>query len=168
LFQPEGRKKIMATTNRPQSREETRRETNQGMRDMKHEGEHAASGMTERMKEAGSSARDTAKDTASSVADTMGEWASSAGEKVEGAVSAMGSGMKSLGGTIRENAPHEGMLASAASTLASTLESGGRYLQKEGLGGACHELAGVIRRNPIPAMFIGIGLGFLLARATRS
>jgi hypothetical protein len=30
------------------------------------------------------------------------------------------------------------------------------------------DLSGVIRRNPIPALLIGIGIGFLLARSTRS
>ena len=29
-------------------------------------------------------------------------------------------------------------------------------------------MTNMIRRNPIPAVLIGIGIGFLLARATRS
>jgi uncharacterized membrane-anchored protein YhcB (DUF1043 family) len=30
------------------------------------------------------------------------------------------------------------------------------------------DLTNLIRRNPIPALFVGIGIGFLLARVTRS
>jgi len=30
------------------------------------------------------------------------------------------------------------------------------------------DITNMIRRNPIPALLVGIGIGFLLARATRS
>jgi len=30
------------------------------------------------------------------------------------------------------------------------------------------DITGLIRRNPIPALFIGVGRGFLLARTLRS
>ena len=36
------------------------------------------------------------------------------------------------------------------------------------LSGIGEDLTGMIRRNPVPALLIGIGLGFLIARATRS
>jgi len=45
------------------------------------------------------------------------------------------------------------------------LESTGRYLQEEGLKGVAEDMTNLIRRNPLPAMFLGIGLGFILARA---
>jgi hypothetical protein len=86
------------------------------------------------------------------------------GHRAEEGVSSVGAGMKSLAGTIRESGPHEGMLGSATSRVANTLESGGRYLQEEGLSGMGHDLAEFIRRNPVPALLVGIGLGFLLAR----
>jgi hypothetical protein len=76
--------------------------------------------------------------------------------------------MKSLASTIREKGPHEGMLGSASSAVANSLESGGRYLQEEGLGGIGDELTGLIKRNPLPSVLIGIGIGFLIARATSS
>jgi hypothetical protein len=59
------------------------------------------------------------------------------------------------------------MLGSASSSLARTLEQGGEYLEHEGLSGISKDLTNVIRRNPIPALCIGIGLGFILARAMR-
>ena len=60
------------------------------------------------------------------------------------------------------------MFGSASSSLAHSLESGGRYLQEEGLKGIADDMTNLIRRNPIPALFVGIGIGFLLARSMRS
>jgi hypothetical protein len=52
--------------------------------------------------------------------------------------------------------------------MADTLERGGRYLEEEGLRGIGQDLTNVIRRNPIPALLLGIGIGFLIARSLRS
>jgi len=109
-----------------------------------------------------------ARATAAAVAEKAGEAATYLGNKAEGATAAVGSGMRSLAGTIRENLPHEGALGSASGAVASTLESGGRYLEHEGLKGIGNDVTNVIRRNPIPAVLIGIGIGFLIARAARS
>jgi hypothetical protein len=81
---------------------------------------------------------------------------------------AVGSGMESLAGTIRQHAPDSGMLGTASQKVARGLESGGRYLQEEGLRGIGEDLTNLIRRNPIPALLIGLGLGFLIGRALRS
>jgi hypothetical protein len=126
------------------------------------------SSVADKAKDAASTVADKTKDAASSVAHTAGDVASTVGHKAEDATSAVGNGMTSLAGTIREKAPHEGMLGSASATLADTLESGGRYLQEEGLKGIADDLTNLIKRNPLPALLVGIGLGFLLARATRS
>jgi hypothetical protein len=107
-----------------------------------------------------------AKDAASSVAHTMGEAGSAVEDKANEATSAVGGGMKSLASSIRQHSPHEGMLGSASSSVADTLESGGRYLQEEGLRGMADDVTNLIRRNPIPAVLIGIGIGFLLAKVT--
>jgi hypothetical protein len=77
--------------------------------------------------------------------------------------------LQSLAGTIREKLPQGGVIGGATSTLASGLENTGRYLQQEGLTGMTDDVTNLIRRNPLPAMLLGIGLGFVLARAiTRS
>src|SRR5262249_46761286 len=126
----------------------------------------AGPNIMEKGKEAASTAIDKAKDPASSVARTASEAASIVGQKADDAASAVGSGMKSLAGSIRENAPREGILGSAGSSVARTLEGGGRYLQEEGLSGMMEDVTNLIRRNPLPALLIGIGIGFLLARTT--
>jgi hypothetical protein len=113
-----------------------------------------------------SDAANKAKDTASSFAQKAGDAASFVGKKADEASSAVGSGMKSLAGTIRDNAPDKGPLGSASSAAANTLESGGRYLEEHGLSGIAGDIATMIKRNPIPAILVGIGLGYLVARAT--
>jgi hypothetical protein len=74
--------------------------------------------------------------------------------------------MSSLAGSVRENMPHEGMMGTASNYVADALESGGRYLQEEGFRGMADDMTNLIRRNPIPALLVGIGLGYLIARST--
>lgn len=111
---------------------------------------------------------EAAKGAAGTVTEKAGEAASFVGKKVEGATSAVAGSMKSLAGTIRENVPSEGILGGAGSAVAETLESGGRYLEEEGLSGIGEDMTNLIRRNPVPAVLVGIAVGFLIARATRS
>jgi len=142
----------------------TQRDKNYGGQE-KHFGQES---MTQQAKDAAGTALDTARDVASSAAKKAGDAASYVGQKAEDATSAVGGGMKSLAGSIREHTPREGVFGSASSAVASTLESGGKYLQEHGLSGVGEDLTGMIRRNPVPAVLIGIGIGFLIARATRS
>ncbi len=129
---------------------------------------HAKSGPTDmdKAKELGSAVVDKAKEAASAVAQTIGEAGSALGEKAREATSAVGGGMKSLAGSIRENTSRAGVLGTASSSVAGSLEKGGRYLQEEGLRGMAENVARLIRRNPLPALAIGLGVGFLLARVT--
>jgi hypothetical protein len=125
-----------------------------------------ASNFGDKAKEAVADAGSKVKETASSVAQKVGDAASFVGQKAQDASTSVGSGMKSLGGTIREHAPSGGMFGNAGGAVADTLESGGRYLQEHGLSGIGDDVTNLIRRNPIPAVLIGIGVGFLVARAT--
>ena len=139
----------------------------------------AAASLAEKSKEAvgnfGDKARETisdvsekARDRAASMVDGAGDMACDIGHRAEDAVHAMGSGMQSLAGTIRERTPQGGVMATASSSLARGLESSGRYLEQEGLQAIGDDLTNIIRRNPMPAVLLGIGLGYLVARATRS
>lgn len=42
------------------------------------------------------------------------------------------------------------------------------YVEDKDFGQMAEEMSNVIRRHPLPAVLIGIGVGFLLARSTRS
>ena len=80
---------------------------------------------------------DKAKETASSVADSVSNAACYVGQRAEDATSKVG----------------------------ATLESTGQYLKEDGLHHMASDMSNMIRRNPIPAMVLGIGLGYLLAQA---
>lgn len=88
-------------------------------------------------------------------------------EKAEQATEAVGAGMESLGETIREHMPEGGVLSNAGEAVASKLEAGGHYLEEKGLKGIGEDITKMIRRNPVPALLLGMGVGFLVARMMR-
>jgi hypothetical protein len=135
---------------------------------MTEQAKGAAGAAMESAREMASTAQKKAGEMASTAQKKAGEAASYVGQRAEDATSAVGGSMKNLAGTIRENAPREGMLGSASSAVASTLESSGKYLEEHGLSGVGEDMTNMIRRNPVPALLIAVGIGFLIARATRS
>lgn len=122
----------------------------------------------DKARELAGSAADKARDVASSAADTARSAASAVGQRAEDLTGRLGSGVASFGDTIRRSAPHEGYIGQAAGTLADTAESAGHYIQREGISGMADDLTTLIKKNPIPALLVGFGLGFMLARITRS
>jgi hypothetical protein len=48
------------------------------------------------------------------------------------------------------------------------MEAGGKYLEEQGMTGLVDDVAGLIKRNPVPSILVGVGLGILIARAIRS
>jgi len=137
-------------------------------RDMAGKARDAAGNVADKAWDAAGNVMDKAKDTAGNVMDKAKDTAADLGKKAESATHAVGHGMKSLGGTLRENMPREGVIGAAASSVASGLESSGQYLERESLQGIADDVTNLIRRNPIPALFLAVGLGFILARATSS
>jgi len=124
---------------------------------------HAA----DRAKDFASHTADKAKDFASSTVDQAKNLGTSAVSMADTATARVGSRVESMADKLRDSAPREGMVHDAASKVADTLERGGRYLQEEGLSGISDDLTNVIKRNPIPALLVGIGIGYLLAHALR-
>jgi hypothetical protein len=120
----------------------------------------------DKAKDLAGTVKDKAKDMASTLGEKARDAASTVGEKAESAVSSVGSGMQSVADAIRDKGPHQGVMGSATSAVASALDSGGRYLEDQGLSGMAEDLTNLIRRNPLPALLLGVGLGFLLARMT--
>jgi hypothetical protein len=92
---------------------------------------------------------------------------STVGAKADSAAEAVGTGIKSLADTIRHHGPEQGVLGEAKTRTAQTLDQAGRYLSDEGVTGMTNDIANCIRRNPVPALLVGLGLGFLLAHVTR-
>jgi len=127
-----------------------------------------ASGAVDRARDMASQVADKARDVAGQAADKARDAASTAGRRADQVADKVGSGMSSAADSVRQHAPDSGVLHSAASRVADTLDSGGRYLQEEGLSGLAGDLTEMIKRNPIPALFVGVCVGVLLARALRS
>jgi dsDNA-specific endonuclease/ATPase MutS2 len=113
-------------------------------------------------------AGEKAQDLAHAAGQKVQDAAHAAGQKAEDATASLGSGMKTAAEKVRENAPHEGMLGRGAEAVASTLDRGGDYLREKNLHGMAEDMTEMIKRNPIPAVLLGIGLGFLLGRTLRS
>ena len=112
-------------------------------------------------------AGDAAQQAAASAMNKAQELASTASKRVDEATAALGERVRSAGSSLRERGPQEGMLGTAAGTVADSLEQTGRYIQEEGLVGMAEDVTELIRRNPIPAMLVGVGLGFMLAKLFR-
>jgi uncharacterized protein YjbJ (UPF0337 family) len=82
-------------------------------------------------------------------------------------MSAVGERIGSLADVIREKAPHEGAVGTAATTVAEKLGVAGTYLQERDLNHVLGDLSGIIRRHPVPALLIGLGMGYLLGKGAR-
>jgi len=158
----------MANTPITRNPQEQRTNPAQAFGEVKDKAHDAVSSFADKAKDAASAAADKAKDAASSLGDKARDAASTVGHKAEDATHSMGSGMQSLAGTIREKMPHDGVMGSATTAVADTLDRGGRYLKEEGLSGIGEDLTNLVRRNPIPALLLALGVGFLIARSTRS
>jgi ElaB/YqjD/DUF883 family membrane-anchored ribosome-binding protein len=134
--------------------------------ELKSKAQGTAEQLTDKAKDVSSSVASHAHDAATAARDKVGDLASAARHGAEDATSKVGSGMQSLAGSLRESGPREGMLGSAKSAVADALDHTGGYVSQEGLSGMADDLSGLIRKNPIPALLIGIGVGYLLARVT--
>jgi uncharacterized protein YjbJ (UPF0337 family) len=165
----------MAGTNKPgnmkdkvedtaSSAAHTARETASNLADKARD---TASSLADKARDTASSVADRARDAASNIGDRARDAASNIGDRAEGAKSAVGSGMSSLAGTIRQSAPHQGMLGTAAEAVADRLEAGGQYLQQSSLGDMGEDVAGMIRQYPVASLLAVFGIGFLLGSAMR-
>jgi ElaB/YqjD/DUF883 family membrane-anchored ribosome-binding protein len=130
-------------------------------------GQFSGSNAGHKAQETMSNLSQRAQDTASGVAQKAQDFASAAGHRAESALSSVGQGMSSLAGTLQENAPHEGMLGSAASTVADQLRSGGQYLQHHDFSDIAGDLTSLIRSHPMPAICVAFGVGWLIGMASR-
>jgi len=133
--------------------------------DKSKEKENESHGVAGAVSDAASYIGEKAKAATSSVMGSAGDAASYVGKKTDDGIHAVGSSLKSFGDTVRSSAPGSDMLKGGMCAVADTLENTGKYLEEGGLANMAEDVTGLIKRNPIPALFVGIGVGFLLARA---
>jgi ElaB/YqjD/DUF883 family membrane-anchored ribosome-binding protein len=138
-------------------------------------GSHIGQAAQEATQAAGQKAQDfvsTAGQKAQDLAHTAGqkvqEAAHVAGQKAEDATASLGSGLQTAADKVRGAGPHEGMLGRATEAVAGVLDQGGKYLEQKHLTGMANDVTEVIKRNPIPAVLIAVGFGYLLGRTLRS
>ena len=105
----------------------------------------AVAGMTAKAQELGAAAVSTASEAATAVGEQIG----------------------SLAGVIRDHAPQEGAMGTAATTVAGGLESASTYLKEKDYENLATDLTALVRSYPVQALLVGVGLGYLLARGTK-
>jgi len=108
-----------------------------------------------------------AQDLAADVARKAQETARAAVEKANDGIAAVGQRMSTLSGTVREAVPRDGVLGSAATTVADTLQMGGRYLEGHDLKDMGMDLTAMVRHYPIQSVLISAGLGCLVGLMLR-
>jgi len=142
--------------------------------DVSHKAQDWASNVANKAQETASAAVDTTNDGiaavgswASAVANKTQETASAAVDKTNDGIAAVGHQMTALSGTVRKAAPHNGVIGSAATTVADQLQAGGRYLEGHGLQDMGKDLTSLVRHYPIQSVVVGFGLGCLLGMTLR-
>jgi hypothetical protein len=107
------------------------------------------------------------QDFAQTATQKVSDAASTVGHKAEDATSSLGSGLQTAADKVREKLPHEGMLGRASEAVAGALDRSGHYIEERNISGMAEDMTAIIRRNPIPAVLLAVGLGFLLGRGLR-
>jgi hypothetical protein len=129
--------------------------------------QQAASNIGQKAQETASQLGQKAQEAASSAAHKAQDAASAVAGRAEDALASVGDRMSSWGSTLREQAPHEGMVGSAASSVADQLQSGGRYLQEHGFRDMTEDLTAVVRHYPVQSVLLALGVGFFAGMASR-
>jgi len=114
---------------------------------------------------------DTAEHKTQSTAQTISdmktkaqELGSTISEQASNTATSVGQSINSLAGAIRQQAPTEGTIGSAASTVASQLEAAGSYLQDNSFENMARDVTAMIRRYPLPSLLIGLSIGYWWTR----
>lgn len=106
------------------------------------------------------------RDAATAMGQGVEEVCSSLGNKADEAAAATGRRIESVADQIRSHTPDNGVLGAASNKLADSLDYGGKYLEEQGVTGMAGDVTALIRNNPMTSLLVGVGVGFLLARAT--
>jgi len=131
-----------------------------------HEVERRMKEYGDKMDSSGSGMPEAAEAVASMTAKAQ-ELGATAASKVGEAATAVGEQMGSLASAIRDNAPHDGAIATAATAVAGGLESASSYLHEKEYANLATDLTALVRRYPVQSLLVGVGLGYVLARGTK-
>jgi ElaB/YqjD/DUF883 family membrane-anchored ribosome-binding protein len=121
----------------------------------------------DRMRDAAGHAGQALSEAASAAGSALSSAASTVGHKAEDVTSSVGTGLQSLGEKVREKGPDHGLLGKGKEAVAGAMEQTGKYIEDRNLGGMAEDVTNIIRRNPIPALLVCVGLGFLIGQLVR-
>jgi ElaB/YqjD/DUF883 family membrane-anchored ribosome-binding protein len=106
-------------------------------------------------------AREGVQAAATSVLEQTREAATSVLHRAEEMAQSAAGQASEMAGNVSRRA------SQAASSVAGTVESSVDYVRRQGFSGMMADVTLLVRRNPVPALLIGFGIGFLIARAMR-
>src|SRR4029077_13594214 len=104
-----------------------------------------------KVKEAGGATLDKARDTVAPAGTMATEAVTAAGKKADDVTGACGHIFKTMGESLAEKTPHEGMMGHAAQAVADTIKGAGNYVEEHKLSGMAKDLEQVIKNHPVPA-----------------
>lgn len=119
---------------------------------------------TNKATEAATCAGEMASHAVSAVGAMASQAACDVGKRADDLTASAGAGIHGLGDRLSKNAPHDGLLGKASQAIARGVQHSGEYLEESKLSGMSEDVTQLIRRYPVPAIFIGIGLGWCAAR----
>ena len=132
-----------------------------------HEVERRMKEYGDKMDSRSGSGMPEAAEAVASMTTKAQELGATAASKVGEAATAVGEQMGSLASAIRDNAPHDGAIATAATAVAGGLESASSYLHEKEYANLATDLTALVRRYPVQSLLVGVGLGYVLARSTK-
>jgi hypothetical protein len=128
---------------------------------------HAANAVSSMANQAVSDVSSMASKAASDAATMASQAACNVGKQADELTANCGHQIEGFGETLGRNAPHSGYLGSASQAVANTVKESGHYIEEHKLSGIAADVAQVIKRNPIPAVCIALGLGWFVGRQLR-
>lgn len=126
--------------------------------------ERAADAARERILDAADDAAVSAGQAAGRARASADKISGQANDQLNQAMNVAGQQLHSAAQQVRSIAP-EGPVADLAGRTAEFLERGGSYLQSSDPGTALGDLEQLIRRRPLQALAVGLGIGFLIGRS---
>jgi ElaB/YqjD/DUF883 family membrane-anchored ribosome-binding protein len=143
-------------------------QANQAVEKGREAASHAGEAVSQAASAVGQAVTQKASEFGHTVAQKASDVGSTIGHKAEDATSSVGRGMENLADKVRDNAPQSGMLGNASRSVANALDTAGHYVEDKNLSGMMEDVTALVKRNPIPALLIGLGVGFLIGRALSS
>ncbi len=80
------------------------------------------------------------------------------------ATTALGRKLRDVGQSMSQRDSMMGVGSAASFAAGHGLEKAGKYLVNEGFEGTVNDLGEQVKKNPLPFIAVGIGLGFLIGR----